>query len=51
VRAGIEAMREPSEPMIDAGDEASFEPRSEVQYIGAVMVKDVWRAMIDEALK
>ena len=49
--AAIEEMRDPTEPMIDAGDNASFEPRSEVQYIGTVMVKDIWRAMIDEALK
>jgi hypothetical protein len=42
-RAAITAMREPTKPMIDAGD-----------YVIAVISWDgelVWRAMVDEALK
>lgn len=42
-RAAIEAMREPSPEMVDAGDEA--DPS------GYGVVKEVWPAMIDAALE
>jgi hypothetical protein len=49
-RAAIAAMREPTEAMLEVGEDATWEPSSDRPYIGYYSLKFAWDAMIDEAL-
>jgi hypothetical protein len=49
-RAAIAVMREPTEAMLDAGEEKTLEPDSDRLYIGYYPLKFAWEAMIDRAL-
>ena len=51
-RAAIEAMREPTEAMIDAGDDICPIARGTESHkmSGGVVPEDYWRAMIDAVL-
>lgn len=51
-RAGIEAMREPTQTMIDAGDEICPVARGTESHMmsGGKVPEDYWRAMIVAAL-
>jgi len=44
-RAAIEAMREPTEKMLEAGDLPGWD-----DYVTAGLSKEIWQAMIDAAL-
>lgn len=45
-RAVLEAIREPSEAMLDAGEE-----NGQVPYEPGIFVREAWQAMIDAALE
>ncbi len=47
-RAAIEAMREPTPAMVDAGYEAD---NGEDRHLGERGARDCWRLMVDAALK
>jgi hypothetical protein len=50
-RAAIAAMREPTNSMLDAGEEKTWDPSSDRPYIGHFDLKFAWYAMIDKALE
>lgn len=49
-RAAIEAMREPTDAMVEGGIEKTWEPSSDRPYIGFYDMKAAWQAAIDAAL-
>ncbi len=53
-RAALEALREPTEAMIERGSQiavaADFDITGAYRVVGTVS-RDVWRAMVDEALR
>lgn len=51
IEAGIEAMREPTEAMVLAGEAEIFEYRAEPADWSLESIKRGWQTMIDEALK
>jgi hypothetical protein len=50
-RAAIAVMREPTDAMLDAGEDSTYEPSSDRPYIGHFALKFAWYTMIDKALE